>query len=239
MSMLPVASFATKPEITPSGKAYAMYARKGGAGRKFWIPLSQSKFEDGILYVADWLMAPNKDIPLLISAGFQIDGALPLPTMPLPAATAPAEIVPLPPQPAAFEAIIQKGFFTVEGDGERHMTFRIKTSPRTGKTVIGLLQGRNNMSDYAWFAYIEGAQLRYFRNPQMNGNVVALRVDRATIENAWQVIKGDPTAAGKRFARESRQCMRCGKELTTPESLNIGLGPVCDGRERPFHVGKR
>lgn len=229
--MIPVASFTTEPAKSASGKAYALPAVKGAARRTIWLPVSHSKFEGGILYVADWLMGVGKDLPILLGAGFSIVGATPV------AAVTVTEVVPMAmrsPERLA-EAVIQKGFFTVEGEGARHLTFRIKTHAQTRKTVIGLLQGRNNMSDYAWFAYVDGASLRYFRNPQLNGSPAELRVSREVIETAWQVIKGDPTVAGRRFARESKQCMRCGKELTTPESLNIGLGPVCDGRDRPFN----
>jgi len=34
----------------------------------------------------------------------------------------------------------------------------------------------------------------------------------------------------KRFGRESGRCMVCGRELTNPESIEAGIGPVCAGK---------
>jgi hypothetical protein len=42
---------------------------------------------------------------------------------------------------------------------------------------------------------------------------------------------GELELAGKAYAVESGNCRRCGRRLTTPESIAAGIGPVCDGME--------
>ena len=40
----------------------------------------------------------------------------------------------------------------------------------------------------------------------------------------------DPRAAAIRYARETGECSCCGRELTDPESIALGIGPICAAR---------
>jgi hypothetical protein len=43
-------------------------------------------------------------------------------------------------------------------------------------------------------------------------------------------IAADPKAAMARYGHELGHCGKCGRELTNPESILAGLGPICAGR---------
>lgn len=50
---------------------------------------------------------------------------------------------------------------------------------------------------------------------------------KATDAILAKIRRDTPTVAGRVFARELKQCYRCGRDLTDEESRGNGLGPVC------------
>ena len=229
-------TFTSAPKTTE--RAVALNFVKGSARRTVWIPKSHSHFDGSKLEVANWLL--TKDLGAVIKGGYKLADANLLIVNPndvsiVPRVSTPAETLqtseglPVQVGPQTFEEpIIKKGFFTVVNEDGSHRTFRIKTSPRGRKaTVIGMLTGSNNVSDYTYFAYVNGGSLRFF---------FANRFNQTAMQGYWEVIKGDPTAAGRRYALESTRCCRCNAPLTTPESINNprGLGPVCDQMPHAF-----
>ena len=52
-------------------------------------------------------------------------------------------------------------------------------------------------------------------------------LDRAAIDAALDRIEADPEAAIKAHGLASGQCGCCGRELTDPESIAAGIGPIC------------
>jgi hypothetical protein len=108
------------------------------------------------------------------------------------------------------------GIYTVETD-EGHTTFRIELQPSDakfapGSTVISLLVGPDNTSDYTSFGFVKSGRLRPFK---------AFRSHEGLIEKANQFLR-DPEAA-----LVAKHCARCNRVLTTPESIAAGLGPEC------------
>jgi hypothetical protein len=43
-------------------------------------------------------------------------------------------------------------------------------------------------------------------------------------------IARDPSAAAVEYGRETGRCSCCGRELTNPESIALGIGPICKDR---------
>ena len=113
-----------------------------------------------------------------------------------------------------------EGYFTVVGQ-LAHYTFRIEQQPITadfapGRTIIGHLISPDN---YRSFGFIgDDGTLNVWGKA---------RVSQETINAARFLLKGDMTAAGKMYALESGNCWRCGRQLTTPESILNGIGPTC------------
>lgn len=207
--------------VTPSGKAYKVaFQRPNGSIVPAWVPVSQSKIDAGMLWVADWLLEPRREgIGSLMAAGHKC----------LVGTIIPDTIEPLDtPKHVLEPAVIYKGYFTVEVEGEKHRTFKFKTNSK-GQTIIGLLTGASNTTDYTWFAFVDGTILRYWKQPRFGGLPTTLPISREVANECLAAILGNVELAGLRYATVYSNCSRCGKVLTTPESLAIGLGPICDG----------
>lgn len=116
------------------------------------------------------------------------------------------------------------GYYTVVmGDGT-YRTFRIHTQDDNaqfarGKRVISYLSGSDNENDYQGFAFLNPDNSvftwkRYADNTQLTALATAL-------------VTGDHKAAGVTYAKQSGNCYVCNRKLTTPESIDAGIGPVC------------
>lgn len=129
---------------------------------------------------------------------------------------------------------ITNGTFTIrhKATGE-HRTIRIKTSRSKrfmeGKRIVSLLTGPSNTNDYTPFAFVndEGTQIHVWRK---------YRKDKGQLSK-WQRIAAILTACAHGFEsafdkyefEESRHCIRCNRLLTDPESIRVGIGPICRG----------
>lgn len=125
-------------------------------------------------------------------------------------------------------APIGDGYFTVVRADGSHVTFRIHTQAHDknfapGEQIISALIGSDNTSDYKGFAFVKSNQVRVWKSRA--GSIG----DWADLANA--LITGDWKAAGVEYAKQSGNCYRCNRLLTTPESIAAGIGPVCAGKE--------
>lgn len=133
--------------------------------------------------------------------------------------------------PAPAKAMLREildGFYTVSFEDGSHVTIRINTvsakQARNGRAAryASYLSGPINTSDYTRFATINGASYQGFRFGNYQKQIRAL-----------EILMGseDATEYGRAYARESKNCYRCGRLLTEPESIAAGIGPICAGRE--------
>lgn len=136
--------------------------------------------------------------------------------VPAPEAAAPTHIAPEGPEDVVVE--YQPGIYTVAGETGHH-TFKVMLQPSDhkfapGATIIEYLCGRDNTNDYKGFAFIRKGKLipwKKFRGEGSKDLVVAAQV---LLDGGEHVI-------------ESVNCLRCGRVLTTPESVDAGIGPEC------------
>ncbi len=208
--------------VTPTRKAYILDFEnpRGGVPVRTWVAVSQSKIENGKLLVAEWLLEPRREgIGSLLKAGYKCLMGEVVPT---------EKLDTMADRPAMKSGVINKGFFTVEGGDDKHRTFRFKTNAK-GQTLIGLMVGQNNVTDYAWFGFVDGEIIRFWRNARYQQSIVNLPISHTEIEQCFSAIRGNVEGAGLRFATYYKNCSRCGKVLTTPESLARGLGAECAG----------
>ena len=107
-----------------------------------------------------------------------------------------------------------------------HRTFRIKTQKpgstfAPGQRVISLLTGSDNQSSYTGFGFVRD-----------NGKISVYTKKLGTWFEDVAKFLGNLAkfeAAGKVEVNWSVKCRKCNKELTTPESIRSGIGPVCAG----------
>jgi hypothetical protein len=219
--MIPVIDITDTSKVRTRGAAWAIdFENRRGVQTEF-VGGSVGEVRDGKFFVKDFVLANRGGFGGAVRAGMK-------PTCGnLIVAETPVEATPV-----VNAAVIKKGFFTVESATDsRHRTFRIKTSPRTQKTVIGLMTGSNNLKDYTWFGYINGSDIRFWRTAYVGSGWErvegTLPISQDEIRECFAAITNNTEAAGLRFAREYQNCSRCGIVLTTPESLDRGLGPEC------------
>ena len=109
------------------------------------------------------------------------------------------------------------GTYTVETD-DGHRTFKVRVQPSdaeyaAGKTVISLLTGPDNEGDYTDFGFLRDGRLTPFRSFRV-GHEQLLEAATAFLRNPDDALV-------------SKSCGRCGRTLTTPESIERGFGPEC------------
>jgi hypothetical protein len=121
-----------------------------------------------------------------------------------------------------------KARFTLESKktGCRY-TYKVTEKKNSNKTVfwLSLMYGPNNTSDYKYAGRIDIGTRAIFTSTQRS----MIEPDAPSmVVFRWALNRGFEHP-DLNFWHEGK-CGRCGKLLTTPESVARGLGPVCDGR---------
>lgn len=125
---------------------------------------------------------------------------------------------------------LPNGYYTVSRPDGSHVTFRLKADTHNGAPVqkVGVLVGSDNVGDYANFANISTQGVSYWRNAYAYGR------GALTVQDSWKealeaLLTGalDAQQAGEMYAQRSGKCYVCGRLLTDPVSIELGIGPVC------------
>jgi hypothetical protein len=116
-----------------------------------------------------------------------------------------------------------------------HYTFQVthrQANDTYGESwFVRLLAGPDNGSDYQYLGMLNAqtGSVKLTRASRMTDDSWPVRLVRRIMACLWSNQGGDIEAAGFRLLHAGR-CGRCGRQLTTPESLDSGLGPVCRSR---------
>lgn len=123
---------------------------------------------------------------------------------------------------------LYNGKYTIVSPTGSHRTFQIKTvkqGPLAGKRIIGLLTGPDNTSEYTGFGFVTDNGIRVWQR---------FRFSSGTYEKmallVWNMGRlGENCGFGKQGFKIhlSKRCSICNRELTDPESIKFGVGPVC------------
>lgn len=122
------------------------------------------------------------------------------------------------------EPAIPNGVYTVLLDdaGKTYRTLRVKTPPdhftvKPGTQLIEFLNGPDNGSDYAGFAFLAGRRVSIWSRFK-TADALRQAADR---------LVADPMTAAREYVKRSNRCFVCNRPLTTPESIDRGIGPIC------------
>jgi len=124
-----------------------------------------------------------------------------------------------------FTTATHNGTVTVSNPATgEHRTFRISTQPQDarfapGKRIVSLLAGPDNTADFQGFGFVDSA-----------GQVLVWRSKLGTKFERYGRLLSNLGSECTRWGLQvqwSAKCRRCNRELTTPESLAAGVGPVC------------
>jgi len=70
----------------------------------------------------------------------------------------------------------------------------------------------------------------YGPQPKYLGKVTPNRLDSRLSDEVKAVLleaAGDPLTAAVRYGKETGSCSCCGRDLTNPQSIELGIGPIC------------
>lgn len=114
--------------------------------------------------------------------------------------------------------------FTASGNG-RHYTFQVKKPKNKDVYFVSLLSGPDNQNSYTYMGVY---------NPQRQALYLTAKSAYAkdsipvrTFRWVLKVLDGTGQIPDGYNIEHSGRCGRCNRELTEPESLATGLGPVC------------
>jgi hypothetical protein len=141
------------------------------------------------------------------------------------------------PQPAqshevegsGWDGEILDGIYTVEFENGDYRTLKVKTQDadanfKPGAKLISYLDGPDNWRNYRGFGEVlKGNQLWVWEKHR--GATMIVKAALALLAGPEAMIDG-----AKAYGRKSKRCGICGKPLTTPESLDLGIGPICAAR---------
>lgn len=141
---------------------------------------------------------------------------------------------------------IPNGAFTITSPKGEHRTFEIKTvladpkqataafrNTHAGRRTVGLLTGADNTSSYTRFGWVNDDGILPFKNKQRAGED-----EKPTVWEYYAAMLFNLATEGERSRYYElgyrllieKRCIRCNRRLTTPESLERGIGPECAGR---------
>lgn len=135
-------------------------------------------------------------------------------------------------QPASVATRQQpNGYYTVV-EGAKHWTIRLRDDFRKdheNSQVAGILVGPDNTSSYANFAFVENGRISYWHKAK------GWNLGPFTIGQAWKdalefLLRVDAPQREyfqQMYAKVSGNCYVCGRLLTDPLSIELGIGPIC------------
>jgi hypothetical protein len=88
---------------------------------------------------------------------------------------------------------------------------------------VSLLTGPDNTSSYTYMGKVQRGQFALTRGSKMTGESLPVKAFQWSFE---KLMAGGLDPA-KVQVFHMNQCGRCGRDLTTPESVERGIGPEC------------
>ncbi|MHA1220157.1 MAG: DUF6011 domain-containing protein [Candidatus Heimdallarchaeota archaeon] len=115
-----------------------------------------------------------------------------------------------------------RAIFTFANPDNKRYTFQITKSSSGKMFFISMLTGPDNTSSYTYLGILKN-NLELTKASRFKYNSQVVKVFNYAIE----IIKGERQLLPGYFLEHNGHCGKCGRTLTTPESINAGIGPVC------------
>lgn len=119
-----------------------------------------------------------------------------------------------------FEALFD-AFEAAKAKGAKRLTLRfegVNVKPNRDLTALWVTsQTESEMGEYGMKPKYLGKVTKTALDSRLSDDVKAVLVDAAN----------DPLTAAIRYGKVSGECSCCGRELTDPQSIERGIGPIC------------
>lgn len=103
-----------------------------------------------------------------------------------------------------------------------HYTYKIDQIEGSDRFMVKLLTGPNNSDDFTYIGMIFGRTFRLTAKSKLPETAAPV----AGFAYFWRAVAADRMPANM-IVRHDDHCSRCRRHLTTPESLERGIGPDC------------
>jgi hypothetical protein len=122
--------------------------------------------------------------------------------------------------------------FTVVNTGtKKHFTFKVK-QPKNNDSVffVSVMNGSDNNSNYAFIGtyFTKNGGYSHGKKSSIGKDAQSAKVISWFFNKFINNEEKYPTVQ----VYHEGKCGKCGRKLTTPESVKSGLGPVCGGKSR-------
>ena len=122
-----------------------------------------------------------------------------------------------------------KAVFTIESNASgQRFTYRIERKGKDEFWFISVLTGPDNTRDYTYLGCLAGPKQVY--RPDRQKRIGNDAPSRKAFEWLMRRIDKDLPIEGLCTIWHEGRCGRCGRALTTPDSIRTGLGPVCKAK---------
>jgi hypothetical protein len=88
---------------------------------------------------------------------------------------------------------------------------------------VSLLTGPDNTSDYTYVGKVQRGKFSLTKGSKMTAESLPVKAFAWTLER----MMNGTLSADKVQVFHLNHCGRCGRDLTTPESVTLGIGPEC------------
>lgn len=117
-----------------------------------------------------------------------------------------------------------KAIVTLESQTSgKHFTYNIKKVEDKDLWFVSLLSGNNNDSDYRYMGYFNADMML---KTSAKSKITQDAAGYKAMDFALKHIAANKIPSALKFYH-SCKCGRCGRTLTTPESVQRGIGPEC------------
>lgn len=146
---------------------------------------------------------------------------------------------------------VHGGTYTVSHEKHGHFTLKLYTVLKgnlAGKRILALMVGSDNENDFRGVAFWDDDAQRVNTWKRFRSAARSFPIDGYNFGEDWNTVEkklaiwsnlvivgstehddGYWYGHGYRLLLEGR-CCRCNKKLTTPESIEAGIGPICAGK---------
>ena len=125
--------------------------------------------------------------------------------------------------------------FAKANDCRPWYTFNVSLWPAADNPIgrdvwnVSLLTGPDNSNSYTYLGQLNpvNGAVRLTKGSKYNDESWPVRILRRVLFRLYRGEFDQVAAAGWELKHAGR-CCRCGRKLTTPRSVEIGIGPVCE-----------
>jgi hypothetical protein len=121
-----------------------------------------------------------------------------------------------------------RAIFTLRSvETQKRYTFKVsrwKKNPAV--SFVNLLTGTDNTNDYRPLGILQNNLFRGDRRSVYNKTSECYRA----FDFFYRWLQAKPEMTEKIEFWHSGRCGHCGKQLTVPESIALGIGPICAGK---------